>query len=449
VSAAHQIIRLIESAPEIPKKRDYYREVDRFVRELRNEFETGYGSDSLAKLVLLKVSNLLVSYHACHHCHTQLVGHPTQILLDSANTCQLQCPGCVHSASYQDDWPKGIMQLNLCDSILREYGYFALAAELYNYGEPLINPNFPEMVRRAKRMGLHTVTSSNLSLRFDVEAVVQSGLDSLLMSVDGASRETLGIYRRRARFELCLENMRALADAKRRSGRRAPELVWKFLTFEHNCHEVPAAIAIAEEIGIDALVVATPCDVSYDDPRIRVHESEHAGRYSFSEHGPLDSPATLELAPPEKDAMDGLFFEGWVQRMQRLGVEEETSRTGEDTCDWLYQSLTFDAHGRVRPCCLPPSSHRHLVFSHAADGPADVLNSPCAVESRLLLTDKREYGGCHKSDESMESYCAECAGPPGLMNAVAKVGQAHLQRLDRDRVLSIDACRALTNWGGS
>ena len=235
------------------------------------------------------------------------------------------------------------MQLNLCDSILREYGYFALAAELYNYGEPLINPNFPEMVRRAKRMGLHTVTSSNLSLRFDVEAVVQSGLDSLLMSVDGASRETLGIYRRRARFER----------------------------------------------------------------------------------------------------------EGWVQRMQRLGVEEETSRTGEDTCDWLYQSLTFDAHGCVRPCCLPPSSHRHLVFSHAADGPADVLNSPCAVESRLLLTDKREYGGSHKSDESMESYCAECAAPPGLMNAVAKAGQAHLQRLDRDRVLSIDACRALTNWGGS
>jgi hypothetical protein len=66
-----------------------------------------------------------------------------------------------------------------------------------------------------------------------------------------------------------LANIRALVEAKRKADKRRPLISWQFLAFEHNAHEIGAAMRIGRELGIDQFVVATPFDVSWDDPAMR------------------------------------------------------------------------------------------------------------------------------------------------------------------------------------
>lgn len=454
-TVSSELVRLAALIPNIPGKRDFARQVGALQRQCLVELTAAYGNAAFAKLITLKAGNLLVARHGFHHRHTLLAGRPTQIMLDPSNSCQLQCPGCVHSPTSGErlpdpsgdrasfDWPKGLMNSSTFDRIMSDQGPFAFASILYNYGEPLLNKQFPAMVRRAKSHGMYTWTSSNLSFRFDVDAVVGSGLDLLTMSIDGTSQETLQRYRRRAKYDLCLANLRALVDAKRRAG-RGPHLVWQFLTFEHNRHEISAAIDLAQEIGVDELNVGTPFDVSWDDPTVVVHRSELARRYVFNEDRRLTLPIATADIEVDETSLDRLLAEGLVERLDRLGIAEEPSRAGRPTCDWLYQNVTFDAANRVMPCCAAPTTTSHLHFATVGGDTDGITNSDAFRRARLSIVDRPAYDAEAKA--ATEPYCANCTSQPTVNFPVHPHVGMLLRCLDHHRVFDEPAITALTGW---
>ena len=444
-TSSSDVLELAASIPLIPSKRKFLQRIDEFQQTRLGDLAIAYDNVGLAKLVLIKVGNLLVLTHGIHHRHTQLASRPTQIKLDPSNTCQLQCPGCVHGDTPSSfDWPKGVMEAETFDRIMSDYGPFAFAALMYYYGEPLINKQFPQMVRRAKSLGLYAWTSSNLSLSFDVDAVVASGLDLMTMSIDGISQETLEFYRRRGKYDLCLANMHALVAAKRRLG-HGPYLSWQFLTFEHNSHEIDAAIALAKEIGVDELHVATPNDVTWDDPTVRIHTSERAGRYVFNEDAHLfPSTATAPIGIDEA-ACDRLLAESWVERMDRIGIAEEPSRPGRATCDWLYQNATFDSADRVMPCCMAPSQEAHVHFANLDAAGDDPTNSDAFRRARLSFADRAAYDAEARSAPGRAPYCAECTAAPTLGFPLSVSVGPQLRSLDRGRAFDEPAIAALTS----
>jgi hypothetical protein len=98
----------------------------------------------------------------------------------------------------------------------------------------LINRRLPSMVRQLRTylMGAHV--STNLSLAFDFEALVASGLEWLTISVDGVSQSTLEIYRRGASAKLVFENLRKLIETKKRMNSFTPFIEWQYLMFDYN-----------------------------------------------------------------------------------------------------------------------------------------------------------------------------------------------------------------------
>src|SRR6185295_20302607 len=99
-------------------------------------------------------------------------------------------PGCVHSTHVKElqlfSWGKGMLPEGRLNSFLSNFGPYAIHANFCNYGEPLLNLETPRFIRRAKRMLVKTMLSSSLSLgRFDAEAYAESGLDYMLVSIDG------------------------------------------------------------------------------------------------------------------------------------------------------------------------------------------------------------------------------------------------------------------------
>jgi pyruvate-formate lyase-activating enzyme len=454
--SAH-LVRLAALIAAVPGKRDFARQVDALQRQCLGEMTAAYGNAAFAKLIMLKVGNLLIARHGFYHRHTLLAGRPTQIMLDPSNTCQLQCPGCAHSPTSEGrlpdpnggrrsfDWPKGMIQSGTFDRIMSEQGPFAFASILYNYGEPLLHKQFPAMVRRAKSLGLYTWTSSNLSFTFDVDAVVRSGLDLLTMSIDGTSQETLQRYRRRAKYDLCLANVRALVDAKRRAG-GGPHLVWQFLTFEHNRHQISTAIGLAQEIGIDELNVSTPFDVSWDDPTVAVYRSDRARRYVFNEDHRLTLPVATAEIEVDETSLDRLLAEGLADRLDRLGIAEEPSRAGRPACDWLYQNVTFDAADRVMPCCAPPTTTTQLHFATVGSDTDGITNSDAFRRARLSIADRPAYDAEAKAAPTREPYCANCTSQPNVNFPVHPHVGMLLRCLDHGRVFDERAIRALTDW---
>ena len=104
---------------------------------------------------------------------------------------------------------------------------------------------------------IYIYTSTNgLALNEDqARRLVHSGIDEVTFSIDGATQESYVKYRQRGRFDVAIANLRAMADEKRRSGREAPFLNWRYILFIWNDSDAEMDIArrLAADIGVDRL----------------------------------------------------------------------------------------------------------------------------------------------------------------------------------------------------
>ncbi len=192
-----------------------------------------FGSPA-AEALTVKILNLLFAQYQFKARSLALLSRPIGLVVDPSNVCRLSCPGCVHSSRNQAlglfDWPKGTLSEDRFAALLRQYGAYALGTNFYSYGEPLLNLGTPKLIRCAKSYLMTTTISTSLSVqRFDAEAYVESGLDLMILSVDGATQQVYERFRRGGNLELVLENIKKLVCAKKALGRRTPMLCWKFL----------------------------------------------------------------------------------------------------------------------------------------------------------------------------------------------------------------------------
>ncbi|MDP3552446.1 radical SAM/SPASM domain-containing protein [Methylocystis sp.] len=424
-------------------KYEYARTLDSLAEVLLPEALAGYPSETYAKLMILRICNILMLKHASYHGHLDVASMPLQLLLDPANTCQLQCPGCVHSPSLKDrfDWNTGVMSEKCYEKLSIEYAPFAMFAGFFNYGEPLINKRLPSMISDAKALCLYTAVSSNLSLSFDIDALVASGLDYLTMSIDGASQSTLERYRRRAKWDLIRRNMERLVESKRRQNSKL-RLRWQFLTFDHNLHEVEEAIELAKNIGLDEIHVGPPFDVSWDDPNIKCAESKHAGFHIFTEDvtrtGPFPDAERLENY---KELVNRDFDLGWMGRINAKNIKDEMPAARQTkTCDWLYYSITVDANERVLPCCAPPVKERNLVFGDIWDSAG--INAADFKLARMAFSDRESYRA-ESENLNRKLFCADCPGSDEIQFDRKRQLPSSLYYLDKMVLLDHAAILAL------
>lgn len=355
-----------------------------------------------AEALSLKLVNLLLARYHQRSRHSVVASRPFGLVVDPSNTCRLACPGCVHSARAEAmqrfDWPNGTLTEARFAALLEHYGPSAVGVYFCNYGEPLLNLRTPHLIRMAKRYLLSARLSTSLSVKkFDAEAYAASGLDFMVMSVDGATQDVYSRFRRNGNLELVLTNMRALVEAKRRLGTHTPVLSWNFLAFEHNIHQIPQARELARKIGADQFRVVEPFDVTWDDPEIRVAEVKgRVQRLDWLSAVRRESnwnPFPGEVA---REAIHRAYQDPFA-----LPSDTEDPPESGHACHWLYQNMVMDARGRILPCCGAPAKGTGLVFGSLEDGDSGPYNSPAYQQARRSFRDDR-------SPADSGSYCARC-----------------------------------------
>ena len=402
----------------------------------------------VAKVLTLKILNLcLAKYHYLSRS-SMVLSHPLGLIIDPSNVCNLACPGCVHSPHSKElqifSWGKGNLPENRFSAFLRRYGPAAIHCNFCNYGEPLVNPETPKFIRQAKGFLVKTMLSTSLSLpHVDAEAYVASGLDYMLVSIDGATQPVYEKFRRKGRLDLALANLRKFADAKRKLGKRTPLLAWRFITFEHNIHEIPQAIELAREHGADQFLTLEPYDVTWDLPEMR---------------GAAIEPINLALNP---DAQEGLLA-NWNPFPDGLDIETidrafdapyafvpgENGAPGTGpSCHWLYQSMTMDAGGRIIPCCAAPRPDIDLEFAAFDNGASsDVFNSEKYRLARLAFSSPETYRAeMAASGLSREPHCANCTWNKETPNTDGIVIRQYLNSTARG-LFTEESLAMLSSW---
>lgn len=269
-----------------------------------------------------KVANLARAELARMRGDVVVRSWPYVFTVDIGNICNLRCPLCP-TGTHELDRPQGFMSFADFERVLEQISPWAIELVLHNWGEPFLNPNFLDIVRAARRAGIGTATSTNLNLvRKDVSflhEVVDSGLDHLVVSLDGTTQEVYGHYRRGGDLEHVLRNLKELCAYKKASGARTPSIEWQFLVMKHNEHQIEDARRLAAEIGVDTVRV-TGAGLPFD----------HLGDVALGERW-LSGMPEYKSYDPEK-----IQARGYVH---------------EEKCFYLYRAMTINPRGEVAPCC--------------------------------------------------------------------------------------------------
>jgi len=402
---------------EALSKREFLRRVDALRDPLFERLSARYGDAYYAKLLYLKTSNLIVARHHYRQRHVQVASRPVSLMVDPSSSCQLQCPGCVHSSNAAFtaaiEWPPGLLKMECFEALLRSHGPFATNAVLYNYGEPLLNKRLPDFIRASRGYGMTTHLSTNFSLPFDVEAFIRSEPDHVILSIDGATQETYGRYRKRGDLSLVLDNVRQAVEWKRKLGLNRPILVWRFFPFAHNVHEVDRVFELAREIGVDQVIIGDPFDVSNDDPDIALTECDRRGRFDLVDPAQLArSGDSIAAGLTHHDEVERSFDEGWSSRLADETLDEP-DRPNADSCNWLYMNVTVDGSERVMPCCIAPAAKKNLVYGQLAEGRTNWLGSEVFEASRQALSDPEAFAK-RPTLQMGTPYCSTCPRRPPL-----------------------------------
>jgi pyruvate-formate lyase-activating enzyme len=137
--------------------------------------------------------------------------------IEVAGTCNLRCPSCAVGNTAVAGPPKALMTMDLFASILRKIrieqaaqNRSAICLDLYNWGEPLLNPALPAMITHAKREGFKVGISTNLNHGVALDDTVRSGPSYIRVSLSGFSQAIYARTHKGGNIELVKANLRRL-----------------------------------------------------------------------------------------------------------------------------------------------------------------------------------------------------------------------------------------------
>lgn len=269
-------------------------------------------------------------------------GLPIAFSLEPTTSCNLRCPECP-SGLRSFTRPTGMLPDDVFERTLAELHRHALYLVFYFQGEPYLHPRFLDYVRLAADRRLYTATSTNGHYLTDAVArrTVESGLDRLIISLDGTTQEVYQQYRVGGRLDKVLAGARNVVKWKRELKSSTPMVVFQFLVVRPNEHQIDEARQLAKELGVD--------DVWFKTAQINDYE-----------HGSPLIP-TIDYYARYTEKSDGT----WRVKNSLL-----------NHCWKMWHSCVLTWDGRVVPCCFDKDASHQLgdltrePFQQLWQGPA-------------------------------------------------------------------------------
>ena len=187
-----------------------------------------------SKLTIARVWNALkvfIAYQLSKWLGRPIVlGVPFSISVEPTTACNLGCPECP-SGLKSFSRPTGSIKTDFFRDTIDKLHKELLYLSFYFQGEPFLNKGFLDMVAYASSKGIYTATSTNAHFLDEETArkTVLSGLDRLIISIDGTTQETYEQYRRGGELNKVIAGARNMVKWKKELKSKTPYLVFQFL----------------------------------------------------------------------------------------------------------------------------------------------------------------------------------------------------------------------------
>lgn len=296
---------------------------------------------------------------------------PRFVQIEPVGQCNLRCAMC--AIQFREDVPQNRRGAFLPFAEFRRLlDQFGDVGELHlqGLGEPLMHPDFFRMVREAVSRGLKVSTNSNLTLLTEARAreCVDSGLDTLHISLDGASATVYESIRHGANFDKVVRNLSRIVEAKRAAQSARPNLRIVMVIMRRNLHELADIVSLAFAHGIDSVFAQ---HLSHD-----FRESVLPLRYL-----PMRDFVERENLLAEDSARVAEAFDAARTRAAVLGVhlrlpplERERLAPSPRGCDWPWRGAYLTWRGEALPCCMVSTPERFRLGNMLKDGVHEVWN---------------------------------------------------------------------------
>ena len=254
-------------------------------------------------------------------------GQPISISVEPTTSCNLRCPECP-SGLRSFTRPTGMLQSTLFDDILNSLSERLLYLLFYFQGEPYLHPQFLELVTKASELKIYTATSTNAHYLNDDNArkTVESGLDRLIISIDGTSQETYESYRVGGDLQKVVEGTKNIIKWKKKLNSRTPYVLFQFLVVKPNEHEIEEVKRLGKELGVDKVAFKTAQIYDFENGSPLIPDNQRYSRYRFD-------------ASKGKFTVKNNFF---------------------NHCWKMWHSCVITWDGKVVPCCFDKDAHFEL-----------------------------------------------------------------------------------------
>lgn len=269
-----------------------------------------------------KIANFLLAETERMTRATVTRSRPYYYWMDINNYCNLRCPLC-DTGRTELGRPQTMMNFECFKELFAKVEPYALEVCLYNWGEPFMNKDVFKIIEHVTEHRVGTNLSSNFSLTLNddqLEALARSGLEHLIISLDGVTQDVYEVYRKRGNLDRVLHNVKRLREIIDRQGTPGPHIEWQFIVFKHNEHQRPEAQRLYKELGFDSIRFSSP-----GMPYVDMFNQELAD----------------EFMPENPDF--------WQYNPNLLIGKEYMD---EQVCHYLYRTAAVNPDGGVTPCCF-------------------------------------------------------------------------------------------------
>jgi MoaA/NifB/PqqE/SkfB family radical SAM enzyme len=177
----------------------------------------------------------------------EVIGMPVSIGIELTNTCNLRCPECI-TGSGNLLRSQGFMNIELFKRVINELSPYLYNTNLYFQGEPMLHPQFFSFLENSRNTYTTVSTNGHYLSAGDSEKIVRSGLNHLIISLDGMDQVTYSLYRKNGNLKTVIGGIKNVAEAKIRF-RSKIKLEIQFLVNKINEHQIPQIKELAKSFS--------------------------------------------------------------------------------------------------------------------------------------------------------------------------------------------------------
>jgi len=287
--------------------------------------------------------------------------YPHFLSVETTNYCNLHCPECPVGKRNNSKSAKSAFDFTLYKKIIVELKPTLQHVMLYFQGEPFLNAQIMEFIKYSHDARIYTSTSTNGQFLNDSTAkeLVLSGLDKLIVSMDGTTQEVYQTYRVGGNLQKTIDGINYLVEWKKALKSKTPMIEIQFLVLKTNEHQMAEMRKLSASLRVDRLSFKSAQLYDFENGNELLTTKKKYARY--------------------KETKEGTF---------RIKGQQP------NRCWRLWSGAVLNVSGEVLPCCFDKGSEYSFGNINNRSFSACWLGSKAHDFRQKMITNRKQFDMC-------------------------------------------------------